>query len=174
VLHLRLRSLQTQVLSGESWSLLPEDVRSGDSLHQTMERLQARLGSDRVLCVQPQASHAPEAMQRWQAWTPAHVLTQAKAMPLQSHTNAALYPSWLLAKPLKLMVVGKCPQYHGPLQLLCGPQRLETGWLEGAPALRDYFVARSPQAGLVWVYRERLDASGTEQALPWFLHGLFA
>jgi protein ImuB len=172
VLHLRLRTLQTQVLSGESWSLLPEDVRTGDSLHQTMERLQARLGADRVLCVQPQASHAPETMQRWQAWTPAHA--QAGAVPPRSHPNAALYPGWLLAKPMKLTVVGKCPQYHGPLQLLCGPQRLETGWLEGVPALRDYFVARSPQAGLVWVYRERLDASGTDQALPWFLHGLFA
>jgi protein ImuB len=173
VMHLRLRTLQTQVLSGESWSLLPEDVRTGDSLHQTLERLQARLGADRVLCVQPQASHAPESMQRWQAWSPASAAVQAKsAAPV--HTNAALYPSWLLARPLKLAVLGQCPQYLGPLHLLCGPQRLEMGWLEGVPALRDYFVARSPQAGLVWVYRERLDASGTGQALQWYLHGLFA
>ena len=170
VLHLRLRTLQTQVLSGESRSLLPEDVRTGDSLHQTLERLQARLGCERVLGVQPQASHTPEGMQRWQPWTPA----QTRAMPQTRHKDAALYPSWLLAKPLKLAVLGACPQYHGPLSLLAGPQRLETGWLEEAPALRDYFVARSPQAGLVWVYRERLNASGSDQALQWYLHGLFA
>ena len=44
VLHLRLRSLQTQALAGESLSLLPEDQRQGDSLLQLLERLSARLG----------------------------------------------------------------------------------------------------------------------------------
>ena len=36
--------------------------------------------------------------------------------------------------------------------------------------MRDYFIARSPQAGLLWIYRERLP---TSQA-AWFLHGIFA
>ena len=57
------------------------------------------------------------------------------------------------------------------LTLLAGPQRLESGWLEGEAALRDYYMARSPQAGLVWVYRERLEAA---EDATWFLHGLFA
>ena len=48
VLHLRMRSLQTQALAGESISLLPEDVRHGDSLHQLLERLGASLGAERV------------------------------------------------------------------------------------------------------------------------------
>ena len=60
------------------------------------------------------------------------------------------------------------PQYQGPLTLLAGPQRLEAGWLEGRAALRDYYVARSPGAGLVWVYCDRLGAA------RWYLHGLFA
>jgi protein ImuB len=55
------------------------------------------------------------------------------------------------------------------LTLLAGPQRLEVGWLEGEAALRDYYVARSVKAGLLWVYRERLGA----QAF-WYLHGIFA
>jgi protein ImuB len=38
--------------------------------------------------------------------------------------------------------------------------------------LRDYFVARSAQAGLLWIYRERLAQAGVEPG--WFLHGLFA
>jgi protein ImuB len=63
--------------------------------------------------------------------------------------------------------------------LLAGPQRLEAGWLEGDAALRDYYVARSATAGLLWVYRERLggqgavgQASGTPAL--WYLHGFFA
>ena len=83
--------------------------------------------------------------------------------------DAALYPSWLLATPLRLVVQGGCPHYHGPLVLLAGPQRLESGWLDGddACALRDYFVARSAVAGLVWIFRERLQPH-------WYLQGLYA
>ena len=168
VLYLRLRTLQTQALGGESLSLLPQDLRHGDSLHQTLERLAARLGSDQVQCVQAQADHTPENMQRWQTW-------QASRVPQTTadfaHANAALYPTWLLPKPLKLVVHQQDPQYYGPLTLLVGPQRLEGGWLQGQPALRDYFIARSVRAGLVWIYRERLAVQGLTQ---WYLHGLFA
>jgi protein ImuB len=166
VLYLRLRTLQTQPMGGESLSLLPEDQRKGDSLHQMLERLGARLGREQVLCVQPQADHRPEAMQVWRPWTAA---PPVRASDHVQSEHAALLPTWLLAVPQPLPVKLHCPQYHGPLTLLAGPQRLETGWLEGEPVLRDYFVARSVQAGLVWIYRERLD-----QSPRWYLHGLYA
>jgi protein ImuB len=91
----------------------------------------------------------------------------------------ALYPTWLLPQPLQLEVRGEKPQYHGPLRLLAGPQRLETGWWDAAaqsPAMRDYFIARSEEAGLLWVYRERLAARAGEEIAPvrWFLHGVYA
>jgi protein ImuB len=67
------------------------------------------------------------------------------------------------------------------LTLLVGPQRLESSaWMALAQALqpqpaqdsvmRDYFIARSAQAGLLWIYRERRP----DAALSWFLHGIFA
>lgn len=201
VLYLRLRSLQTQPLGGESHSLLPEDVRKGDSLHQTLERLAARLGAHSVQCATPQADHRPERMQRWQPWradkarkdnqvamkSGAVYANYMSARGLKDSEvegavlpTADLYPTWLLPVPQRLVVrqtshpggpPRSIPCYHGELTLLAGPQRLETGWLEGEPALRDYFVARSPQAGLVWVYRERLEAA---EGAAWFLHGLFA
>ncbi len=175
VLHIRLRTLQTQPLRGESASLLPDEARSGDSLHQMLERLGARLGPLQVLCAQPQADHRPEQMQRWQAWVAAQAPVPAikNAADSAGSSGAALYPTWLLATPLKLAVQAQCPQYQGPLTLLTGPQRLEAGWLEGAPALRDYFVARSAEAGLLWIYRERLGRAAAPDG-AWYLHGLFA
>jgi protein ImuB len=179
VLYLRLRSLQTQPLAGESMSLLPDDVRHGDSRHQLLERLSARLGGEQVRCATLLADHRPERMQRW------HAATDAAPRANFSATlgpdggacgpHGAQYPGWLLATPLRLSVSQGQPQYHGPLTLLAGPQRLESGWLEGPEhcALRDYYVARSTVAGLVWVYRERL--GGQAQTPPgWYLHGLFA
>jgi protein ImuB len=97
----------------------------------------------------------------------------------QPEPPGALYPSWLLERPLRLVVQRHRPLYQGPLTLLVGPQRLESGWWDAnaagsaaAPAaLRDYFIARSPQAGLLWVFRERLPQSAEP---GWYLHGLFA
>lgn len=170
VLYLHLCSLQTQSLAGETRSLLPQDVRKGHSRHQMLERLVARLGRDSVSCVQAQADHRPECMQRWQPWSASAPALSARALEPSGDAQAALYPTWLLARPQALELQEGRPCYHGPLTLLLGPQRLETGWLEGVPALRDYFVARSAVAGLLWIYRERLNPDRSH----WFLHGLFA
>jgi protein ImuB len=90
------------------------------------------------------------------------------ALPLPTHAPQLLtWPTWLLRQPLLLPMRHNRPQYQGALRLLAGPQRLEAGWWgpgqqlgEGESATdlaaRDYFIAHSPQAGLVWVYRERL------------------
>ena len=193
VLHLRLRSLQTQRLAGESISLLPEDVRHGDSLHQLLERLSARLGVEQVRHATLHADHRPERMQHWHAAAtepPPQVGSKRSTNAIKSIVNKpyptgarglkgfndlskmALYPNWLLATPLRLTVHQGAAQYEGgPLTLLAGPQRLEVGWLDGDAhcALRDYYVARSAVAGLVWVYCERLSGQA-----HWYLHGLFA
>lgn len=201
VLHLRLRSLQTQPLAGESISLLPDDVRHGDSLHQLLERLSARLGPQQVRRATPHADHRPERMQHWHAATALPLAGVGKGLVFTTKSGAshassmgsgglkglvkmaemALYPSWLLATPLRLTTHQGAPQYEGgPLTLLAGPQRLEAGWLDGPAhcALRDYYVARSAAAGLVWVYCERLggqgEGAGTAGGAHWYLHGLFA
>ena len=205
VLHLRLRSLQTQAMAGESISLLPDDVRHGDSLHQLLERLSARLGPQQVRRATLHADHRPERMQRWHAATELPLTGVGKGLVFATKSGAAnaystrasglnglddsarmaLYPSWLLATPLRLTTHQGSPQYEGgPLTLMAGPQRLEAGWLDGPAhcAIRDYYVARSAVAGLVWVYCERLGAqakAGDSHALTqdqacWYLHGLFA
>jgi protein ImuB len=200
--HLRLRTIETLPWCGASKSLLPEENVKGERLHQLVERLSVRLGEHNVLVPVALADHRPEKMQRWEAARNSSALASmsmaraggrsvtASALRTQPSRQGnkrqlpcdALYPPWLLPQPLRLEVRGEKPQYHGPLRLLAGPQRLETGWWDGAsqgPAVRDYFVARSDAAGLLWVFRERLATQATgPEAEPapvhWFLHGIYA
>ena len=187
--HVRLRSLETTALPNTSASLLPEDLKKGDSFVHLLERLTARLGAEQVLAPIACQDHRPERMQRW---VPAQDLPKGTTKPLQKSTKAALIgppdatllPCWLLPQPLPLTVVGHRPYYQGVLRLRAGPQRLEAGWWQARAsdnlALRDYFIASSPHAGLLWVYRERLQGTGEgagAEALAtgfkWYLHGLY-
>ena len=195
VLYLRLRTLETCALRGQSLSLLPDELRSGDSLHHLLERVAARLGPDSVRAVTLQDEHRPECMQTWQALgaqasavvstgigRPTSAAAQT-GMALgtraisQASTIAAqaLYPTWLLPQVRSLPCgADGLPQWDGPLALLAGPQRLELqAWDTGPQVQRDYYIAHSPGQGLLWVYRERLGlAQG--QGAAWYLHGLFA
>lgn len=182
VLYLHLRSVETEKLSGKTASLLSNEQARGDSLQQMQERLCARLGAEQVLQVQACADYRPELMQAWQALPAGTAQTtvaasRAWAGAPQSFRQDVLYPSWLLAQPLRLALRDHLPQYHGTLTLLAGPQRLElAGWGGADCALRDYFLARSVKGGLLWIYRERLAnacaAAATDS--PWYLHGIFA
>jgi len=197
-LYLRMRSVETALVPGTSASLLPDALRQGDSLHHLLERLSARLGPGQVLRPVPRADHRPECMQHWEPVAadpsdarpasgskPAGTAGKRKARDAAVTTPACaeLYPTWLLATPLRLAVHQDRPIYQGPLTLLAGPQRLEAGWWgTGAPAptavtLRDYFLARSEQAGVLWIYRERLLAGQPDVAGAavghWYLHGLY-
>jgi len=117
--------------------------------------------------------------------------TASSSTPPEAKTEA-LYPAWLLPEPVKLAAAGNNPVYQGPLRRLAGPQRLEAAeWLlagsEAARqqpfsglsakpwALRDYFIYRTQQGGLLWIYSERLGATpeGARQR-AWYLHGFFA
>lgn len=185
-------------------SLLMEARKQGDGVVELVERLSARLGDARVEAWQPCADHRPELMQRWvparsvMSSITAHLnparpgrkraKAASKSPPLEIKTEA-LYPAWLLPEPLKLATAGNNPVYQGKLHRLAGPQRLEAAeWLlagseaargaglsEKPWALRDYFIYRSQQGGLLWVYSERLGA--TPESAPqraWYLHGFFA
>lgn len=174
VVAIRLEAPQTELLATQSVGLLPEDLREGETLQQFIERVSARLGPERVLRGQLIADHRPQHMQRWQPAATAAAPTRKKP---KLPPYLQLHPPWLLREPLRLAVQGERPIYQGPLTLLAGPERLESGWwslmsaaeAEGQElALRDYYVARSPHAGLLWVYRRR---SAGEPA--WFLQGMY-
>ena len=164
--HLRLRSLETVPWGGIAASLLPEDNRPGEKLHQLVERLSVRLGEDKVRIAQPQADHRPERMQDW-------VPARGAPPPEAPAVADALYPTWLLPVPQELEVRDNVAWYGGPLRRLARLYRVETAWWEeGGAVLRDYFIARSEGAGLVWVFRERPLKFRSE--FRWYLQGVYA
>ena len=181
---LRLRSLETTPWAGASTSFLPEDNRKGDKLHELVERLSARLGPREVLVPVAQADHRPEGMQ---GWRPAlrQGASPVKPKPAKDGNGTqqpnAVFPPWLLREPLPLEMHDGHPCYQGRLRSLVGPQKLEAGWWGdrggddgGHPAVRDYYVAESPAAGLVWVFRERPSGCFASGDVRWFLQGLYA
>lgn len=83
-------------------------------------------------------------------------------------------PLWLLEPPLRLPVRRHRPCHGSPLTLLSRPERIESGWWDGALATRDYFIAERGDGLRCWIYRERPGREGEEEGeYRWFLHGLF-
>jgi len=124
-----------------------------------LERLRARLGDEAVCGLSLVADHRPERAWHWQSpgQAPAHEPLRPPPRPL-----------WLLPQPAALALdAGRRPRFEGELELLDGPERIETGWWDGDDVERDYFVARNPAGMTLWVYRER------RVPRTWYLHGLF-
>jgi protein ImuB len=142
---------------------------SSEALHLVLERLAARLGPGRVLRPVVLPDHRQEWMCRWQS--------APEPLPRKPAPDTGMpQPTFVLPEPLRLLVRGNRPIYQGELQLLAGPQRVEGGWwdrVDGAGAtrnvVRDYWVALSVKAGVLWIFQTRLD-----EAPAWYLHGHFA
>ncbi len=161
VIALRLEAAQLTCCEPPSGQLFPEPGGSPEDYRRLLELLVARLGAESVQLPAPCADYRPEVANRWQRTDEAAVIAEA-SMPV------AARPFWLFEQPLPLVVRDHRPFYGSPLRLLSGPERIESGWWDGALALRDYFVAQGEEGACYWVYRERDAASAR-----WFLHGLF-
>lgn len=171
-------------LPGRDGSLFGErQAESGVAL--LVERLQARMGVGQVYRVDVVPGHRPECASR--ALAPG-LPSRGKPPPVQllapghvSPQQLPPRPMWLLPQPQALPEVNGVPHRNGPLTLLAGPERLESGWWDAGEAAeaaeaasvpvavgdirRDYFIALSPHQEWLWIFR---DVQG------WFLHGLFS
>ena len=166
---LELVADEVMPLEEKSASWLPDDNAGGETLPLVLERIAARLGPQRVVRPVLCEDHRPEWMCRWQ---PA-----PEPLPRKPAMGSELpQPGFILSAPLKLLVRANRPYYQGELQLLAGPQRVEGGWWDRDEAagqirnvVRDYWVAQSAHAGVLWVFQTRL-----VEAPAWFLHGVYA
>lgn len=171
-----LRAGAPAALAGHSRSLFVErgEGASDESMAGLLERLQARLGDDSVHALSSVAEHRPENAWRRVAAAP---LTGEKSppspflAPALRHSAVGPRPLCLLAQPQALRELAGRPQCGGPLRLLAGPERIESGWWDAAEpdalgdVCRDYFVAISRRDEWLWIFRSRAG---------WFLHGVFA
>jgi len=152
-----LRSDETAALAGRNLGLLPGD--DADRVEVPLvDRLRARLGDDALIRLAPHADHRPELATSSAASRPAK---GASLLP------EAPRPIWLLSEPQPLSSIMESK----PWVLRDGPERIESGWWDGADVRRDYFVADTHDGATAWIYRDH--RYGVEDG-EWFLHGLFA
>ena len=169
---LELLAVDVQVLQQQSTTLFPEPQRAGESLALVLERIAARLGPERVLRPVVVEDDRIEWMTHWQ---PA-----PQPRPRQLNRSVDIpQPTFVFDEPLRLAVRDERPLYQGPLLLLAGPHRIEGGWWDRTTqngeqstrnVARDYWVALSEHAGILWVFQTRLANDETQ----WFVHGVFA
>nr|HPU52061.1 DNA polymerase Y family protein [Burkholderiaceae bacterium] len=104
-----------------------------------------------------------------QAPAPSH--DRSRSTEAAPHWGALPRPLWMLEKPQALTERNNRPYSHGPLTLLAGPERIESGWWDSHLVQRDYFIASDESDMLLWIYRERLPEDGARHG--WFLQGRF-
>jgi len=157
VRELALKADDVVPLPGRNLGLALEQGKPPGQWEHLVERLRARLGTEAVCGIAGRAEHRPER---------AGVIADAGQKQLQLDFGER--PFWLLESPRPLAEIGAVPHHDGPLELLVGPERIESGWWDGDDVARDYFVARTQNESLVWIYREWRGEGG------WYLHGVFA
>ena len=171
-LELRADALLPYVPRTAAWLPGAEDQQV--DAERLVERLSARLGADRVFGIALADDHRPE-----RDWEP----RDRHSRSLQRHSreggnpgraNAAAFsnrgrrPTWLLPHPHRLLTENGHPMLQGALEISAGPERIESGWWDGAEARRDYYVARNARGETYWIYREHRDPAS------WYLHGVFS
>jgi protein ImuB len=144
-------------LEHSNQNLFSDELREEGNWPRLIERLRSRLGAAAVHGIGLCADHRPE-----------RASAEAEPGARQLALDFNLRPFWLLERPQALEENGSIPCHHGPLKLLAGPERIESGWWDGADMARDYFIARAADEALLWVYRERSPAGA------WYLHGIFS
>ena len=185
---LQLDATDIAPLAGRNQALFGESNDGQDDIGVLLERLTARLGEDRVYRMISHDDYRPEcATRRIGALAPGQGKVKRKAFSKTDSRQTPARPLWLLDPPETLAEVDGRPYRRGRLQLVSGPERIESGWWDGGerhdktqgsasengtPAAgdlrRDYFVALAADARYLWIYRECRAPGG------WFLHGFFS
>ena len=129
----------------------PQQAVTWDALR---ERLRARLGEHAVHGLAMHPDHRPE--RAWRVENPSrgtrHFHGTDEPLPPR--------PTWLLARPI--------PLRERVARILAGPERIESGWWDGADMRRDYYVIETASHQRAWAFRP----AGEDG--PFMLQGWFA
>jgi protein ImuB len=173
---LRGGALSERPLTSQSlWSAGEHGHAPSGEMPALVEHLRARLGVDAVYGLRRVSEHRPEnASQKKEKGTCLFIGAVTRCAETSSSINRHVpfsRPLWLLAAPEPLAQQRGRPHRQGPLELLRGPERIESGWWDGEDIARDYYVARDARGSLLWIYRDFAGEAGQPRA--WFLHGVF-
>jgi len=134
--------------------LFSRAAQQSEQFQQVLDRLAARLGASAVQALSSIDEHRPE-----RAWQSAALAASSSAADTHRDALPAPHrPCWLLPEPRRI---------DRPSQLLAGPERIESGWWDGADVARDYYLAREANGAQLWVFQD-LRGGG------WHVHGIWA
>jgi protein ImuB len=170
------RPLNSQPL----WSAGEHGHTPAGEMPGLVEHLRARLGTAAVYGLGRVSDHRPEKSkgeEEKRKGTDLFIDETTRGVVVASPINRSVpflffwRPLWLLPAPEPLAQQRGRPRRHGPLELLRGPERIESGWWDGADIARDYYLARDTRGSLLWIYRDLAGEPGRPSG--WFLHGVF-
>lgn len=136
--------------------LIATDASRGEALALLLGRIAARVGNEAVVHLGLFPDHRPERA----TWP---------AVPDRRVVDGPVRVDWpllLLARPRRLTEIGGQPGALGRLEKLAGPERIESGWWDGAGVARDYYRMRARSGAELWVFHDRARGG-------WYLHGYF-
>ena len=157
VIGVRLKAQWFCPLESDHQDLFKHHSTTHKDHYQLVDTLRARLGRDAVhgLCINE--DHRPE--KAWQMSIPG----EGKTVEYPGDKR----PLWLLKQPQFLPDKKGSPVYGEHLQLMKGPERIETGWWDHQAVQRDYYIAAHSNGSLFWIFKDH------QQQGKWYLHGLF-
>ena len=180
VIAVQLKAGRSQPFSADT-DVLPfskrQNGRRNVPIAHLAERLSARIGDESVHGIMSVAEHRPQYAWRQRGVTGEVPHCAAAGMNYRAglaselqreHSLLLRRPLWMLPEPRLLERDRDLPVYGSILELLDGPERLETGWWDDDGIARDYFVARNAKGVHLWVYRDRRRTD-----TRWYLHGIF-
>ncbi len=133
------------------------DKRASDEQdwQQLTDLIKARVGDDKVYCMQTAADHRPE--HAWQRCCIGKIHDNSDTLAWIKNLRRPVY---LLPQALPVVLNGT--------KFITQSERIENGWWDDDDIGRDYYVAISKKGVRWWVYRD------LKQGREWYLHGLFA
>lgn len=141
-----------------------------------LELLASRLGDNQIFQLSCQQSHDPAIAGEYLVFSKtAQSTPDALPVRVPGFGYWKQLPCWLLQKPHALASYQGKPVYLTPLEIVHGPQRIESCWWTGCDMRRDYYVVCNRHGMMLWIYRDlgqgKKHGNGRSD---WFLHGLFA
>ena len=138
-------------------SIANDDMFANKSSHVAaltlLSRLQSKLGKVNVKRLHFVADFRPESSSLQTS------INQDNAVNKASSKNSQIFadrPGLLLPQPLPLRM---------QVEVIKGPERIQTGWWDDKPINRDYYIGQSPNGQQVWIFK-----TPNKQ---WYLHGYF-